>query len=53
MQQFASPSSEMRVSTGINLNMISPIPNREGNNLGGASVNRYVEVSHDQSQIQK
>lgn len=38
MQQFASPSSEVH-RVGIDVNMISPIPNRDDRNLGGASVN--------------
>ena len=45
MQQFASPSPEVH-RVGIDVNMISPIPNRD-DHFGGASVNRYVDVTQD------
>lgn len=40
LQAMASPQS----------NIVSPIPNRRDNDLGGASVMKYVNVSQDQSQ---
>ena len=52
MQQFASPSSEVH-RVGIDVNMISPIPTRGDQYLGGVSVNRYVDVSQDQTQVQR
>lgn len=42
---FASPGQEA-ARVGIDSNMISPIPNRASNDLGGVSVNKYVDVSH-------
>lgn len=48
LQQFASPSQEER-KIGIDVNMISPIPNRGDNNRVG-SASRYHDVSQDQTQ---
>ncbi len=46
LQQLASPSHEAQ-RVGIDHAMISPIPTRESGDLGGQSVNRYVDVSHE------
>ena len=44
LQDFKSPSGT-REGVGIDPSMISPIPNRGEQDLGGQSVNRYVEMS--------
>ena len=44
LQDFKSPAGT-REGVGIDPSMISPIPNRGEQDLGGQSVNRYMEMS--------
>lgn len=46
LQAFASPAPDV---SGIDPNFVSPIPAKDtSQDLGGASVKKYVEVSHIQ-----